>query len=591
MEAAVPDQKPNTPLADQNLFYAPQLNDGVAYEDPSDLDIIACSYRAVLDDTAFDEMVSGWESKLACSENCAQYTPISQRLFSQLVSFRKTLENLDVPQPADPLKVAVSNVPGPAVVISPNGRVVTINVAGERAFGVRQGAQIDRYLIAPDSRDDYEALLRAATGQHNCAHAILKIFPVVKEYGETILAEAYLIRSQGQSRAHLAIRSLEIAWAQRTSERLQQAFGLTQAECDVAQLFFQTRNLGTIAEARGVSLLTIRTQIKTIMAKMGAPSNVELMRLLAVVTSREQIGLTGEAPVWHDPLSREKIFLARGGRKIAWTWMGDCNGRPVVMVRGMTMSYLLPSECEARLKEAGICLYLLSRPGYGNSTIDPSLGVMEDNIAAISEFLDRVVGRPCLGVGQANGVLPLVAIAAAAPDRFRSLIALGYASGFDIAGIQRLPKTQRVMLQLAGSTPWVAEILAKSAHRIMRQQGLDWYLDRAFRSTPANQKTLRNPDWTALIRNACEHALKQGHVTFIRELQLPHGSISDALKNLSVPMLYLAPLEDLGIDRNACRKLQDVNAQIDVEFVSNAAELILYQRSELVLDRIIAAAE
>lgn len=103
-------------------------------------------------------------------------------------------------------------------------------------------------------------------------------------------------------------------------------------------------------------------------------------------------------------------------------------------------------------------------------------------------------------------------------------------------------------------------------------------------------KTLRNPDWTALVRNACEHALKQGHVTFVRELQLSYHPIDAALRNLASPLLYLAPLDDPGIDLDACRRLQALNPKITVEPVHDAAELILYQRSELVLDRIIASA-
>ena len=125
---------------------------------------------------------------------------------------------------------------------------------------------------------------------------------------------------------------------------------------------------------------------------------------------------------------------------------------------------------------------------------------------------------------------------------------------------------------------------------MMRQHGLDWYLERAFRTNPINQVTLRNPDWTALIRNACEHALKQGHVTFVRELQLTHDPIDGALRDLAVPLLYLAPLDDPGIDLTACHRLHKLNPKITVEPVPDAAELILYQRSGLVIDRIIAMA-
>jgi hypothetical protein len=145
------------------------------------------------------------------------------------------------------------------------------------------------------------------------------------------------------------------------------------------------------------------------------------------------------------------------------------------------------------------------------------------------------------------------------------------------------------MLQLAGSTPWVVELLAKSGHRMMRQHGLDWYLDRAYRNTPINQQTVRNPDWSALIRNACEHLLKQGHVTFVRELQMSRHPLAALLRALPIPMRYMAPLGDPGVDPASCRQLERANPMLTVEPVADAGELVFYQRSDLILDRIIAA--
>lgn len=586
----MPDSKSRTPLADQDFFLSPQLSEGQDSDEDIDLNIVASTYRSIIDEDAFDEMVANWEAKLALSDAEVEHPKVSRGLFSQLLTFRNTLEKLDLPIENDPLKLAVSEVPGPAMVLSPGGNVAVINIAGERAFGKRQGAFMDMAVIAPNSLEDYRALLRAATGQGNAAQAILTILPVAEDYGESFLAEGYLIRMPGQSSAHIAIRSLEIAWGSRIADRLQQAFGLTQAECDVAHLFFRLRNLDSIAAHRGVSLLTVRTQIKTIMAKMGAPSNIDLMRLLAMIASREHVGLRGEAPVWHDPLGREKLIAMPDGRKIAWTWMGARRGVPAVMLRGLPMTYLLPGDGEARLREAGICLYLPSRPGHGNSTMDPSLDVMSDNLVALRAFLDQVVGRPCLGVGLASGTLPLVVEAVADPSRFHGILAVGFSSGIDPSGVRRLPQIQRIMLQLADSAPWVAELMAKSGHRMMRQHGLDWYLERAFRNTPLNQQTVRNPDWTALIRNACEHLLKQGHATFVRELQLARHRMDSALRELAIPMRYLAPLEDAGIDLASCRRLERVNPLITVEPVPDAAELVFYQRNDLILDRIIAAA-
>ncbi|WP_323715943.1 alpha/beta fold hydrolase [Paracoccus aminovorans] len=586
--SVVPESK--TPLGDQHLFLSPQPGRGEDSDDDLDLNIIASTYRSIIDEHAFDDMVANWEAKLTPSGGEVVAPKVSRRLFAQLLTFRDTLEKLDIPSDDDPLKRAIAEVPGPAMVLSPNGNIAVVNIAGERAFGGRQGAFMDTAAIAPNSLEDYRGLLRAATGQGNAAQAILTILSAADDYGESFLAEGYLIRLPGQSGAHVAIRSLEIAWGPHIAERLQQAFGLTHAESEVAHLFFRLRNLEAIAAQRDVSLLTVRSQIKTIMAKMGAPSNIDLMRILAMIASREHVGLRGEAPVWHDPLGREKLISMPDGRKIAWTWMGARRGVPVVMLRGLPMTYLLPGDGEARLRDAGICLYVPSRPGHGNSTMDPLLDVMSDNLVALRAFLDQVVGRPCLGVGLASGVLPFVAEAVANPSRFHGILAVGFSSGIDPSGIQRQPRIQRTMLQLAGNAPWVAELMAKSGHRMMRQHGLDWYLERAFRNTPLNQQTVRNPDWAALIRNACEHLLKQGHVTFVRELQLARHGMDSALRELAIPMRYLAPIEDPAIDLAACRQLETLNPMITVEPVADAGELVFYQRNDLILDRIIASA-
>ena len=581
-------------LADQQFMWQPEASGGEdGSVDAVDMEIVAATYRSIVDQSAFEEMIRNWETKLeTATKQPATTKLISRRLLDQLLTARDTLENLDIPAENDPLRKAISDVPGPAMVLSPDGRVAITNMEGERAFAVRQGAFLDKNIIDPCSIDDFSALLRAAASNGNIAQAILTLHPAESfdNPSSSILAEAFLIRVQGQTGSHLAIRSLEIAWSAAVSVRLQEAFSLSAAEAEVARQFFQLRSIDRIADERGVSRLTVRTQIKSIMNKTGSPTNVDLMRLLAMVANRALLGERGHAPVWHDPLGREQTISCPDGRIVAWTWMGAENGTPVVMSRGLPMTYLLPGDGEARLRDEGIKLYILSRPGYGNSTLHPELSVLDDNLAALRAFLDQVIDRPCLGVGLASGIVPLLVEQHANPARFHHLMIIGFSAGFDQSGIHRLPRIQRTMLQLATTAPWVVELMAKTAHRMLRQHGLDWYLERAFKQTPLNQKTLSNPDWTVLIRNACEHALKQGHVAFVRELQLVRQNVDDSIRDLSVPLLYLAPAEDDAIDLNRIARWQTVNRNISVETVSDAAELVFYQQPDLILDRIIAAA-
>lgn len=67
---------------------------------------------------------------------------------------------------------------------------------------------------------------------------------------------------------------------------LRRAFGLTPAEAQVAAQLATGKPRRTIAKARGVSLQTLRAQVRSIFDKMNVTRERELMHVLATMTSR-----------------------------------------------------------------------------------------------------------------------------------------------------------------------------------------------------------------------------------------------------------------------------------------------------------------
>jgi DNA-binding NarL/FixJ family response regulator len=63
----------------------------------------------------------------------------------------------------------------------------------------------------------------------------------------------------------------------RRAAMLQTAYALTSAETDIAQCLAEGQSAEVIASSRGVAVGTVRTQIKTIMAKLGVSRQVELV--------------------------------------------------------------------------------------------------------------------------------------------------------------------------------------------------------------------------------------------------------------------------------------------------------------------------
>jgi DNA-binding CsgD family transcriptional regulator len=58
---------------------------------------------------------------------------------------------------------------------------------------------------------------------------------------------------------------------------LQTTYALTSAETDIARYLAEGQSAVFIAAKRGVSVETVRTQIKAIMAKLGVSRQVELI--------------------------------------------------------------------------------------------------------------------------------------------------------------------------------------------------------------------------------------------------------------------------------------------------------------------------
>jgi pimeloyl-ACP methyl ester carboxylesterase len=70
---------------------------------------------------------------------------------------------------------------------------------------------------------------------------------------------------------------------------------------------------------------------------------------------------------------------------------------------------------------------------------------------------------------------------------------------------------------------------------------------------------------------------------------LSRTRVDDAIDALNIPLLWLAPMEDGVFNEKQYHKVEKRNPNIRIEAVPNAGELIFYQKSELVIERIIQA--
>jgi pimeloyl-ACP methyl ester carboxylesterase/DNA-binding CsgD family transcriptional regulator len=167
------------------------------------------------------------------------------------------------------------------------------------------------------------------------------------------------------------------------------AFHLTDAETQVLMAFLDGASLRDIAAERGRSLTTVRTQLQTVMSKMGVQTQAELMRnAFAISQFLGEVDDIAEAAT--HPHRRRINLLRPGGRAIELVLSGDLSGQAVVFLPDVTL-FTFQASVEARFEAAGLCIISLCRPGSGASSPPLSGETYEDCLAGdILAVLDQL---------------------------------------------------------------------------------------------------------------------------------------------------------------------------------------------------------
>lgn len=177
-----------------------------------------------------------------------------------------------------------------AFVCDRDGRVVALTTQAEdevrdgRYLRLREGQL--RAGLATESRALQQAIASAATGllQPGAPHAQALLLHSRSPEQAPLLVEV-LPLSRRIEAFGFSTRALVVVRRNRrrpqTLAILQQAFGLTAAEADVALQLAAGERVETIAAIRGVAASTVRSQVRSLFAKFGVRSQLELTAIVS----------------------------------------------------------------------------------------------------------------------------------------------------------------------------------------------------------------------------------------------------------------------------------------------------------------------
>ena len=551
-----------------------------------DLQVLESSYRFVSDDSAFEDCLVAWSKKLAKAETENSISPVDNDRFvkGHLLGLRGLLDKLGGPKQANAIVEAVSEIDAPAMVVTPRGIVATLNAEAYERFGAIQGQGNRLEWLDPVSVPDFESVRASAQGQGNRHHAIVRTYD---ENGVHGIAEVYTLPSNGEENRFIAVRALETLWSTAVDDTLKNAFNLTLAEREVARALYEMRDTTQIAASRNTTLQTIRTQVRTILGKTETASQVDLVRMLGLLNARASHGRRAEQVAWRDPWENQHTLQYPDGKRLAYSWTGAENGVPALIVHGATQGYLLGEQIENRLKEAGVRLYAIIRPGFSESDSYPHSDFQTLQSDAVSWLLDELGlhGIPAIGLG--NGSIPLFHLAAERPGLFSRLLVTGLLQPYSGETLARLSPTQRTLARFVRFAPKTAETMARVGDRYIQQKGADWYLARGWNGVPEVEETLANPEIMPLIRNACELTLTAGTWDFVREMQSQWNIDPAVYASVACRVHHLRGEHDRSVTATHVKKVAGQAPNFSSELVQGAGYFLPYEKPGLFADRLI----
>lgn len=522
----------------------------------SDLDgIIDHIYEVAVDPNRYESLIDLWEAKLAplrqdqagAMQSSAAATA-AESLSAHARRADTVLDRINVSRPQTVMNSILEGIePSAAFIVDEALMIQAANPAARSIFGAqpaspasetglpeRVRALLMRELKSAFSADPSPTNLIRFNRDDAQRMVVLRVRPIELGIG---------------SNRHALVVSNELAWPEGLEEIMQEAFGLTEAEASIVRLLTQGQSAGEIARTRKRSAQTVKTQLRAILAKTSTRSQVELVRttlgFMDVVgaTSAETAGKSASAstsPGRIIPLPFTTL-LRPGGRRADHLVIGDPDGAPMLYF-SMDFGFIRwPEHAEHHLRDNGLKLLAVVRPGFGNSDPvgsrkDLLSAILDDAIAILDHHKAGKAPVICLG-GDAFFAYHL---ADRYPDRISAI--LNAAAGFPVqssAQYERMEKWHRFILANARYAPAMLPFLVKAGFSLAKRIGKIEFMQAIYRRSPADLDTIRDPAILDAVLEGSRIALDEtvsAHAAFAAETILKQQDWSKLVDECPVPV-------------------------------------------------------
>ncbi len=552
-------------------------------------------YDVAIDPVRLEQLLEVWEGSAAplrVGSVEAAITLDDPEIEAHLGRATVFLERFEAARDDGGYRAILEDIPRSAAFLSDGGgHIAACNRAAMVAFGIRDGGPVDGLPFDADDIATLRGIVLKVAARREEKVITLRMRSLTT--GSPVIVRISPVDSDARPPLALVL-STELVWPEGFEMTVQEAFGLTAAEVEIVRGITLGLPLKDIAEGRGRSVETVRTQLRSILAKTETHSQSELVRvvlgLMDVALIPVDDSVRGARTGALDPVTFHQM---RGpdGRRLEWISFGAPNGRPVLY---MHLDYGLirwPARAEVAARKRGLQVIVPVRAGYGRSDlhargVDHITGVAADYAAV----MDHLRARGAVVIPMGADLRFALALAASRPDLVRSIV--GCACQLPLrtaAQYERMDKWQRFILANARYAPKVLPFLVKAGFSLARGLGKASFFRQVNGGSAADMAAFARPDIRDAVLEGSEVCMGTKMLAaeaFTRECISSEKDWSALVRGATVPVKLFQGDQDPQTPVLTIHELMVDFPHLEIEFLPDTGQLLFFTEWPRVLDEV-----
>lgn len=470
---------------------------------------------------------------------------------------------------ADHARDDALELPFPRLTVSSEGIIQQVNEAGRALFGVVRGASV-------------EALGVSGTAFQTLRDAPIKANRFVRAETEEDSGNRWLtfIRTdQG-----FAVESSELYWSDGFVDHIQSTFDVTIAELDILRKLAHGLSGPEIAELRGSSLATVRTQIRSIYSKLEARNQVDLVNIVVSLgNAYSKIDTAGKAS------PDDLLVRLHDGRKLAYRLYGSPAGKhTVVFLHDEYYGVALPSEISRLAQAEQVSVIAPIKPGFGASDPYPdSATAISQGAADVLQLLDRLDIGVFTLLTRRTGIRQGLEILHRHPERVQGFVAASPAlPAKSTDEFDNVTHFARTIMNTIVKRPWSLQFITRAGLRYLKVAGPRRFAEFLNQGSELDLAVLQDPEVWPLVEEGLLLGSCQGEAPYLSEVLYDAEHTYDRLMSAPREIVCLVGEQDPHDRIGRTQRLIEQGAPLHLATVDQAGQLFFFDQPARVFEQL-----